>query len=201
MLLQNGISEIFKTCPLLATYATPWKITSQAVSVIIRMQELLGDDYIIENQVARHRECVIEAGVILKPPVIISRGCFIGAHAYLRGGVFLGEKVSIGPGCEVKSSFVFSGSALAHFNFVGDSLVGSGVNMEAGAIVANHFNERTDKRIFVKINGQIIETGVTKFGALIGDGTRIGANAVTTPGTLLPPGSIVGRLELVNQLA
>ncbi len=200
MLLTNSISEIYKTCPLLADCRAPWEITTQAEAWVLRMQETLGEEYIIENQIARHRECIIEEGVILKPPVIISKGCFIGAHAYLRGGVFLAERVSIGPGCEVKSSFIFSGSALAHFNFVGDSVVGSGVNMEAGAILANHFNERTDKRIFVRIDGHVLETGVTKFGALIGDGTRIGANAVTTPGTILSPGSIVGRLELVNQV-
>ncbi len=201
MLLQNSISEIFKTCPLLTAYDTPWAITTQITELILRMIDTLNTDFVIKGQVAVHHECTIEEGVVLKPPVIVSKGCFIAAHAYLRGGVFLGENVTVGPGCEVKSSFIFAGSALAHFNFVGDSLVGSLVNLEAGAIVANHFNERMDKRIFVKLNGAMSDTGVTKFGALIGDGTRIGANAVTTPGTILPPGSIVGRLELVNQLA
>jgi UDP-N-acetylglucosamine diphosphorylase / glucose-1-phosphate thymidylyltransferase / UDP-N-acetylgalactosamine diphosphorylase / glucosamine-1-phosphate N-acetyltransferase / galactosamine-1-phosphate N-acetyltransferase len=66
-------------------------------------------------------------------------------------------------------------------------------------VLANHFNERTDKQISVRINGTVIATGLTKFGALIGDGSRIGANAVTSPGTLLPPGSVVSRLGLVDQ--
>lgn len=62
------------------------------------------------------------------------------------------------------------------------------------------FNERVDKQISVRVDGQVVVTGLTKFGALIGDGSRIGANAVTSPGTLLPPGSVVPRLGLVDQL-
>ena len=66
-------------------------------------------------------------------------------------------------------------------------------------MLANHFNERADKQISVRIDGQVVATGLTKFGGLIGDGSRIGANAVTSPGTLLPPGSVVPRLGLVDQ--
>jgi acetyltransferase-like isoleucine patch superfamily enzyme len=71
---------------------------------------------------------------------------------------------------------------------------------EAGAVLANHFNERRDKQVSVWLDGQVVPTGLTKFGALIGDGCRIGANAVTSPGTLLPPGNVVPRLGLVDQL-
>jgi NDP-sugar pyrophosphorylase family protein len=138
--------------------------------------------------------------VVLKGPVVVGAGCFLAAHAYLRGGVFVDEGVTIGPGCEVKSSFLFQGATLAHFNFVGDSLVGAGVNLEAGAVIANHYNERSDKDITVRVAGQLIPTGVQKFGALIGDGSRLGANAVTSPGTVLGPGSVVGRLELLEQV-
>ncbi|MDJ1479922.1 DapH/DapD/GlmU-related protein [Cytophagaceae bacterium YF14B1] len=201
MLLPHSISGVFQTLPILESYQTPWEITTKIQEIISQILTTLDPDFIVRDHIAIHKDSVVEQGVILKAPVIISKGCFIGAHAYLRGGVFLAENVSIGPGCEVKSSFIFSGSALAHFNFVGDSIIGSQVNMEAGAIIANHFNERDDKRIWAKINHEIIDTKVTKFGALIGDNSRIGANAVTTPGTILPPNSVVGRLELVNQMA
>jgi UDP-N-acetylglucosamine diphosphorylase / glucose-1-phosphate thymidylyltransferase / UDP-N-acetylgalactosamine diphosphorylase / glucosamine-1-phosphate N-acetyltransferase / galactosamine-1-phosphate N-acetyltransferase len=67
-------------------------------------------------------------------------------------------------------------------------------------VLANHFNERDQKAISLLIGGRIVATGVEKFGALVGDGSRIGANAVTTPGTLLPPRSVVGRLALVDQV-
>ncbi|MDJ1501686.1 DapH/DapD/GlmU-related protein [Xanthocytophaga agilis] len=201
MLLPHSISGIFQTLPILENYPTPWEITTDIQNIISQILATLDPDFIIRDHIAIHKDSVVEQGVVLKAPVIISKGCFIGAHAYLRGGVFLAENVSIGPGCEVKSSFIFSGSALAHFNFVGDSIIGNQVNMEAGAIIANHFNEREDKRIWAKVNHEIIDTKVTKFGALIGDNSRLGANAVTTPGTILPPNSVVGRLELVNQMA
>ena len=102
---------------------------------------------------------------------------------------------------ELKSSFVFAGTALAHFNFVGDSVVGAGVNMEAGSIVCNHRNERADKQIFVRSGkgGALQGTGCEKFGALIGDGARIGANAVIAPGALLRAGQVVVRASLLDQ--
>jgi hypothetical protein len=74
-------------------------------------------------------------------------------------------------------------------------------SLEAGAVLANHFNERADTRIFLRAGGRAVATGLTKFGAVLGDGIQIGANAVTTPGTLLPPYSVIPRLGLVDQLA
>ena len=178
---------------------TPWSITSNAGSILQEKIKTLGADFKIFNDVAIHKTVSIDSNVILKGPAIISAGCFIGAHSYLRAGVFLDENVSVGPACEVKTSFIFSNSALAHFNFVGDSLLGSFVNLEAGSVVANHYNERIDKNISVVLNGKYYPTGVQKFGALVGDHCKIGANAVLSPGTILPPNTIVGRLQLIEQ--
>jgi bifunctional N-acetylglucosamine-1-phosphate-uridyltransferase/glucosamine-1-phosphate-acetyltransferase GlmU-like protein len=119
--------------------------------------------------------------------------------AYLRGGVFLDRGVTIGPACEVKSTIVLDSSRLAHLSFVGDSLVGADVNLEAGVVVANHMNERPEQEITVHMGGQHIKTGVVKFGALIGDHSRVGANAVLSPGSVLAPHTIVARLALVDQ--
>ena len=90
-------------------------------------------------------------------------------------------------------------STLAHLNFVGDSIKGADVNVEAGAVVANHYNERRNREIRVYIRGQEIRSGVEKFGAVIGDHCRLGANAVLSPGTVLEPNAVVSRLALVNQ--
>ena len=177
----------------------PWDITGRTSEILHAKVAQLGSDFKIFNGVAIHKSAKVDSQAIIKGPAIISADCFIGAHAYLRGGVFLDEKVSIGPGCEVKTSLIFSGAALGHFNFVGDSILGSGINLEAGAIIANHYNERTDKNIPVFIDGNLHLTGCTKFGALVGDFTKIGANAVLSPGTILRPNSIVGRLQLIDQ--
>lgn len=178
----------------------PWEIIQSVSEIIQALQPSLNEDFIITDGVAIHKTAVIEKGVTVKRPVIIGSKCFIGAHAYLRGGVYLADNVSIGPGCEIKSSIVCSNSAAAHFNFIGDSIVGSNVNFEAGSVTANHYNERTDKTIFVLHNGALIDIEATRFGSLIGDGSKIGANAVLSPGTLLSPNSIVKRLALIEQV-
>ena len=137
--------------------------------------------------------------MVLKPPIIVGPNCLVAAGAYLRGGVFLDENCIVGPGSELKTSFMFGGSKLAHLNFVGDSILGGDVNVEAGAMLANYRNECEDKSIRFQRGDVLVETGVTKFGALVGDGSRIGANAVIAPGAILEPATKVPRLALVDQ--
>ena len=189
----NGFYELF------GHELSPWQITGNLTQIILELIPKLDNDYIVRDNIAIHQSATIEHGAVIKGPVIIGENCFIGAHAYLRGGVYLGQSVSIGPGSEIKSSIIFPHSSIAHFNFIGDSIIGCHVNFEAGAHTANHYNERTDKRIFVFYDSKSIDTGVEKFGALIGDSSKVGANAVLSPGTILAPGSIVKRLELVEQ--
>lgn len=176
-----------------------WNIPATIESILSQQIRALSSDYVIRGNIAIHKTAHVEEHTILKGSIIISEGCFIGAHTYFRGGVFLGKGSIVGPGCEIKSSMILQNSALAHFNFVGDSVIGSMVNMEAGSVIANHYNERKDKTITVLINGNKTMIGVTKFGALVGDRTRIGANAVLSPGTILNTDSVVKRLELVEQ--
>jgi len=195
------IQEFIQDFPLKA-YADqlPWNLVNTLPPVLATIITQLSNDFVINNGVAVHTSATIEPGVVLKAPIVISANCFVGAHAYLRGGVFLAESVSVGPGCEVKSSVISAHSNMAHFNFIGDSLIGRHVNFEAGAITANHHNDKEDKRIYVLHNGNVMDTGATKFGSLIGDQSKIGANAVLSPGTLLPMNSIVNRLQLVEQV-
>ncbi len=91
------------------------------------------------------------------------------------------------------------GAKIAHLSFVGDSIIGAGANIEAGAMLANYRNEREDRRIRIMFEGAVIDTGVEKFGSLVGDGSKIGANAVIAPGALIRAGEIVDRLALVDQ--
>lgn len=178
----------------------PWDITKNLQDILFRMISQLDDDFEIRNGIAIHKSACVEYGAVIKAPAIICENCFIGSHAYLRGAVYSGNSTTIGPGCEIKTSILLSSSSVSHFNFIGDSIVGNHVNFEAGSIIANHYNERPDTGIRVIHQSQIIETNSEKFGALVGDHSRIGANAVLSPGTLLPPGAIIKRLELVDQL-
>jgi UDP-N-acetylglucosamine diphosphorylase / glucose-1-phosphate thymidylyltransferase / UDP-N-acetylgalactosamine diphosphorylase / glucosamine-1-phosphate N-acetyltransferase / galactosamine-1-phosphate N-acetyltransferase len=178
----------------------------QAIGHIDRLVRLalsgLGDAYRLAGpQIAVHRTAAVADSAEISGPAIIGPGTRVGPGAILRAGVWTDEQVTIGPHSEVKASLIFARSAAAHRNYVGDSIVGEDVNLEAGAVLANHFNEREDKRIFALVAGNATATGLVKFGAVVGDRCRIGANAVTSPGTLLPPGTVVARLALIDQLA
>ncbi|MBN8843401.1 MAG: transferase [Sphingomonadales bacterium] len=172
-----------------------WAITQHAEHHVRAAIDRLGAGYAIDDGVARHRSATVEVGALIKGPAIIGENCFVAAGALLRGGTYLDADCIIGPGSELKSSFLFNGTKLAHFNFFGDSVIGADVNLEAGSIVANYRNEMADKTIRIGA----IDTGVTKFGALIGDHARIGANAVIAPGAIIRCGQIIRRLELVDQ--
>lgn len=187
---------------LLPGYAelTPWHITDNIAEIITKLVNALNDEFNIKDDVAIHKTAIIENNAMIKGPAYIGKGVRISANAYLRSGVILDEGVHIGAGCEVKQSIIFANTAVAHFNYIGNSVVGSGVNFEAGSVAANHFNERENKVISVMIGGSPVNTGVTKFGSLVGDGSRIGANAVLSPGTILAKKTVVRRLELIEQV-
>lgn len=185
--------------PFGAEAAAPWQVIGRLEALIRMAIARLAPGYEFRGDVAVHRSATIEAGAVVKGPAIVGPGCFVAAGAYLRGGVWLEEACTVGPGAELKTSLMFRGGALAHLNFVGESILGADVNLEAGAIVANHRNERSDKSIRIRHDGAILDTGLDKFGALLGDGVRIGANAVIAPGALLAPGSVIARLAHVDQ--
>jgi NDP-sugar pyrophosphorylase family protein len=177
----------------------PWALVSQAPAIVRQLlTQLPADDYRIDDEVAVHRTATVEAGALLKGPLIIGPECFIAAGSLLRGGCWVDARCIIGPGAELKTTFMFSGSKLAHFNFVGDSVLGHGINLEAGSIVANYRNERVDKEVLVRVDGALQRTGCDKFGALLGDQCRIGANAVLAPGAVLAPASIVRRGQVFD---
>jgi UDP-N-acetylglucosamine diphosphorylase / glucose-1-phosphate thymidylyltransferase / UDP-N-acetylgalactosamine diphosphorylase / glucosamine-1-phosphate N-acetyltransferase / galactosamine-1-phosphate N-acetyltransferase len=179
--------------------ATPWSVTQDAEQIVSEIIDACGVDFSMRDGVAVHRTARIETGASIKGPAVIGPNCFVAATALIRGGCWLERDVIIGPSAELKTSFVFAGSKLAHLNFVGDSLLGADVNLEAGALIANYRNERADKRIRIATAEGVVDTGVEKFGAIVGDGTRIGANAVIAPGALIAPRTIAPRLSLIDQ--
>jgi bifunctional N-acetylglucosamine-1-phosphate-uridyltransferase/glucosamine-1-phosphate-acetyltransferase GlmU-like protein len=177
----------------------PWVATTGAPDFIAALIPDLGPDWRLTGDAAVHATASVEPGATIKGPAIVGPRCFVSGSALLRGGVFLDEDCIVGPACELKTSFMFRGSKVAHLSFVGDSILGSDVNVEAGAVLANYRNELSDKRIRIRLDGRVIDTGVDKFGALVGDGARIGANAVIAPGAILAKAARVPRLGLVDQ--
>ena len=193
----RGFYEVFPD----QQHLSPWEITRILPSIIEKMISTLGEDFTIADGIAIHKSSTIEHGAVLKPPLIVSENCFVAATSYLRGGIYLGNSAIVGPGCEVKTSILFHHSVAAHLNFIGDSIVGSEVNFEAGSITANHYNEREWRPIPVLYKNELIQTDSTRFGSLIGDHSRIGANAVLSPGCLLLPNTIIKRLSLLDPVS
>src|SRR6266576_571961 len=137
--IQDYIASFRERLPFLDPMIEPWRLTADVSCLIERFAATLDATAFPKSAgVLIHHEATVEPGAMVKPPAIIKAGCFVASTAYLRGGVFLDRGVTVGPACEVKSTIVLDSSRLAHLCFVGDSLLGSAVNLEAGVVVANH---------------------------------------------------------------
>ncbi len=132
---------------------------------------------------------LVEDGAMIKGPAIIGRNCQIRHNAYIRDCVIIGDDCIVGNSCEVKNSLLFNHAVAAHFNYVGDSILGHKAHVGAGTKISNF--KLAGGNIAVEIEGRRLDTGLRKFGALLGDHTEIGCNAV------LNPGSIIGRRSVL----
>lgn len=171
--------------------AMPWDILSM-LEMLIRQQPLSQSGTIAATAIldSTNGPILIEEGASIEHGCYIYGPCYIGKNVTVRHGAlirphtWIGENAVIGHCSEVKHSIVGANSKLPHFNYVGDSLIGTGVNMGAGAVATN---VRLDKQpIFVRLENQQWSTGKRKFGAIIGDYASIGAHVVLNPGQVVP---------------
>jgi NDP-sugar pyrophosphorylase family protein len=144
--------------------------------------ELLGKPF-ISNSVFIGRGTIVEQGAVLKGPAWIGENCHIRSGCYVRENVVVGNRVVMGNSCEFKNSIIFDEAQVPHFNYVGDSILGYHAHLGAGVILSNVKLDRGE--IAVAAEQGDIATGLTKFGAIIGDRTEIGCNAVINPGAIL----------------
>jgi NDP-sugar pyrophosphorylase family protein len=132
---------------------------------------------------------VIEDGVMIKGPAIIGRNCEIRHNAYLRENVLVGDNCVIGNSSEIKNAMLFNKAGAPHFNYIGDSILGYKAHLGAGVKISNI--KLVPGNVAVETNGKPLDTGLRKFGALLGDNADIGCNAVLNPGTIIGRGSVV----------
>jgi NDP-sugar pyrophosphorylase family protein len=144
---------------------------------------------VIGTQVIVGEGTVIEDGAMIKGPAIIGRNCQIRHNAYIREDVIVGDGCVVGNSCELKNAMLFNGCQVPHFNYVGDSILGHKAHLGAGVILSNV--KSLPGNVVVEWNGERIDTGLRKFGALLGDKAEVGCNAV------LNPGSVIGRTSVV----
>jgi NDP-sugar pyrophosphorylase family protein len=132
---------------------------------------------------------VLEDGVMIIGPAIIGRNCQIRHNAYIRQDVIIGDDCVVGNSSEIKNSILFNNAQAPHFNYVGDSILGYKAHLGAGAKLSNF--KVFPGNITVEIDGAPFDTGLRKFGALLGDGCEIGCNAVLSPGSIIGRGSVI----------
>jgi NDP-sugar pyrophosphorylase family protein len=143
----------------------------------------------IEGLVYLHPTVKLPAYATIIGPAWIGEGTEIRPGAFIRGNVIVGKGCVLGNACEFKNALLMDGAQVPHFSYVGDSILGNGAHFGAGAICSNL---RLDQKpIIVRTPEMVYETGLRKFGAIVGDKAEVGCNAVLNPGTLLGPRALV----------
>ena len=165
-------------------YKFPWEILPHLNDII---SELIregiegyrkGTDNILIG-----RDVKIDDTAKIEGPAIIGNGCDVRHGAYIRGSVLLGDGCVIGNSTELKNSVLMDGVQAPHYNYVGDSILGEGAHLGAGAICSNLRSDKSN--VSIKVLGTEILTGLRKLGAILGDHTEIGCGAVLCPGTIV----------------
>jgi NDP-sugar pyrophosphorylase family protein len=134
---------------------------------------------------------VVEANAVIQGPAWIGPGTLVRSGAYLRQHVIAGRDCVLGNSCEFKNAVLFDHCEVPHFNYVGDSILGYKAHLGAGVICSNVRLDRRNVRVRDESGGPAIDTGLRKFGAIVGDRTEVGCNSVLNPGTLLGRDSIL----------
>jgi len=145
---------------------------------------LLGDRIVIGKGVR------LSPGVVLEGPLRLGDDCEVRPGAYLRGGVWIGDGCVVGANVEVKHAILLDGAKAPHLNYVGDSILGSNVNLGAGTILSNFRHDGSEIEIPDSKDGRArIATGRRKLGAILGDGVLTGCNCVLHPGCVVGTGT------------
>lgn len=200
MLLNIADFFSFEGCPCPDAFMHveyPWEVLAQIPGLIEEIvQKSPGKYKQVAERVWVGARTTIADTARFYGPAVFGEECEIRPNAFVRGNVIGGDGVVLGNASEVKQAILFSQVQLPHFNYVGDSILGSGAHLGAGAIISNF--KSTKEPVKVKLGEDILETGLRKFGAILGDEVEVGCNAVVNPGTLIGAKSLVYPLSSVR---
>ena len=186
------------TAPLLSECEFPWEALPKIGEFILSIGPTLPKDEYdsIGSNVWVAKGVTIHPNSVICGPAIISEGTEIRPGAFIRGNVVIGKNCVIGNSCEFKNSIIFDKVQVPHFNYIGDSILGYCSHTGAGAITSNVKSDRS----LVKVSDadERVETGLKKFGAMIGDYVEVGCNSVLNPGTIIGRNSNIYPLSSVR---
>lgn len=168
----------------LMQFTYPWEALKGIKDLIIELGKNLGDDYTeVSENVWVHKDAKVFPSAYLGAPCIIGARTEVRHGAFIRGSALVGEDCVVGNSVELKNVILFDHVQTPHYNYVGDSILGYYSHMGAGSITSN---VKSDKKLVVVHNGtENIETGLKKFGAMLGDHVEVGCNSVCNPGTVI----------------
>lgn len=171
--------------PLLEKTEYPWEALPLIENFIAELGKTLpADEYISPKPLVWiHKTAAVADSADITGPAIICANAQLRHSCFIRGSAIIGENCVVGNSTEVKNAIFFDNAQAPHFNYVGDSILGNFAHIGAGVILSNLRLDR--KNICLRLDEQKIETGLRKFGAIIGDGAEIGCNSVLNPGTII----------------
>ena len=182
----------------LAGFTWPWEALPHIKEEIIRLIGTLpaGEYTEVSPQVFAHKTVTIAPTASLAGPAIIGPNTEIRPGAFIRGSALVGSDCVVGNSVELKNVIIFDHVQVPHYNYVGDSILGYGAHMGAGAVTSNIKSDRTN--VVVRDGSERFETGLRKMGAILGDHVEVGCNSVLNPGTVIGRGSRVYPLSSVR---
>lgn len=183
---------------LLSKCEYPWQALPQIKEFICSVGQQLSSDAYVKHgdNVWISKDVLISTNATIIGPAIIESGTELRTGAFIRGNVIIGKNCVIGNSCEIKNSIIFDFVQVPHFNYIGDSILGYHSHTGAGAITSNVKSDRS--LVSISYGETKIETGLKKFGAMLGDYVEIGCNSVLNPGTIIGRNSIVYPLSSVR---
>ncbi len=183
---------------LLKDTVYPWEILPSIGSFIEKLLATLNkEEYnIINDNVYIAKTAKIADNVSLTGPALICDNAELRPGAFIRGNVIVGKNSVVGNSCEVKNAIIFDCVQVPHFNYVGDSVLGYRSHMGAGAVTSNVKSDKTN--VAIKYGDKVIETGLKKVGAMLGDYVEIGCGSVLNPGTVIGRNTNVYPLSSVR---
>lgn len=170
----------------LSNFEYPWEALKGIKDFIIELGKSLGEEYEeVEENVWVHKTAIVFKSAYLGAPCIIGANTEVRHCAFIRGSALVGENCVIGNSVELKNVIIFDNVQVPHYNYVGDSILGYKSHMGAGSITSNIKSDRTLVKIKNRETGEVIETGLKKIGAMLGDNVEVGCNSVLNPGTVI----------------
>ena len=181
-----------------ATY--PWEVLPKISAFILQLGSTLSEEEYekIGEDVWIARSATVAPTAYIHGPAIIGKDAEVRHCAFIRGNAIVGEGAVVGNSTELKNVVLFNKVQVPHYNYVGDSILGYKAHMGAGSITSN---VKSDKKLVVVKDGrERIETGLKKFGAMLGDEVEVGCGSVLNPGTVVGRHSSIYPLSSVREV-